>query len=254
MDFWSQNFEDRGARLYDPHLTAIEVRERFLKTVRKHLPDDGVFMTCVATGMGNPFIGQWADTYRNTIDIGVGAWHEQINNCCWALPAIGRSGRQTFLLNADSAGIMVDYPDHENFFRLTWCFITMGMLETGGRMEQWPEKFVRAMRKLTDRTDRGYRSLCPDGRAFTGVPLPEVLYVNYPEGSDTREAGVRQSVALFNWTEERRMVSVRRERLGHEGPVNAVNFWTDEAEILDQEFLVRCLDSRSALLLDILTK
>ena len=252
MDFWSQNFEDRRVRIQNPGVTAVQSRARFLATVRQHLPPDGVFMSCVATGMGNPFIGQWVDTYRNTIDIGVGAWKEQVNNCLWALPTLGLEGRQTFLLNNDSAGIMAGYPDNENYFRLTWSFMHMGMLETGGRMETWPERFVTAMRKLTDRCDRGYRCHCPDDRAFTGIPLPEVLYVDYPEDSRTARAGIRQSFALFNWTDEPRLIAIRRARLGHAGPVVVENFWTGERETLEEEFICRPLDGRSAVLFDVI--
>jgi hypothetical protein len=252
MDFWSQNFEDRHARLRDPGVTAVQARARLFQTIRKHLPADGILMTCVATGMGNPLIGQWADTYRNTMDIGVGAWHEQINNCIWALPTLSIEGRKTFLLNNDSAGIMAEYPDNENLFRLTWSYINMGLLETGGRMETWPQKWVQAMRKLTDRCDRGHRVHCPDDRAFTGVPLPEVLYVDFPPDSPTAKTGVKQSVALFNWTDEPKVISVRRARLGHTAPVRSANFWTGELENLDGEFLTATLDKRSALLLDIL--
>ncbi len=251
MDFWSQNFEDRHARLRDPSQTAVQRRRQFLALVRKHLPDDGVFMTCVATGMGNPFPGQWADTYRNTIDIGVGRWEEQLNNCIWALPTLGIEGRRTFLLNNDSAGIMAEYPDHENEFRLTWSYINMGLLETGGRVETWPARWVAALRQLTDRCDRGWRVHCPDQRAFTGVPLPESLYVDFPADSMTARAGVRQSLALFNWSDEARVVSVPRRRLGHDGPVDAVNFWTGQRQRLDDEFITRTLAGRSALLYDI---
>lgn len=251
MDFWSQNFEDRDARLRDPAVTAVQARNRFFDTIRKHLPPDGVFMTCVAVGMGNPFIGQWADTYRNTVDIGVGSWHEQIVNCIWALPTLGFEGRKTFLLNNDSVGIMAGLPDNENQFRFTWMFMNMGLQETGGRMETWPEKWVKAMRKFTDRCDRGYKVRCPDERAFTGIPLPETLYVDYPPESPTAQAGVRQSVALFNWTDEPRVVSVLRSRLGHTGPVAVEDFWTGARETLDGEFLTRRLDPRSALLLDV---
>jgi hypothetical protein len=251
MDFWSQNFEDRHARLRDPAVTAVQARTRFFETVRKHLPPDGVFMTCVAVGMGNPFIGQWADTYRNTVDIALGTWHEQVVNCCWALPTLGFEGRKTFLLNNDSVGIMAGYPDNENRFRFTWMFMNMGLQETGGRMETWPEKWVKAMRKFTDRCDRGYKVRCPDERAFTGVPLPEALYVDYPSDSPTAQTGVRQSVALFNWTDEPRVVSVLRSRLGQTGPVAAEDFWTGTRETLDGEFLSRRLGPRSALLLDI---
>jgi hypothetical protein len=252
MDFWSQNFEDRHARLHDPGVTAVQARTRFFEVVRKHLPKDGVFMTCVATGMGNPFIGQWADTYRNTIDIGVGTWDEQIRNCIWALPTLGFEGRKSFLLNNDSVGIMSQHPDNENEFRFTWTFMNMGLIETGGRMETWPEKWVKAMRKLTDRCDRGYKVRCPDDKAFTGVPLPEVLYVDYPSSSPTARAGIRQSVALFNWTDEPQIISVRRARLGHTGPVKTENFWTGERETFEGEFISQRLEMRSARLYDVL--
>ncbi len=251
MDFWSQNFEDRHARLSNPLMTSVQVRSRFLETVRKHLPEDGIFMTCVATGLGNPFIAQYADTYRNTIDIGVGQWDEQVRNCVWALPTLGFEGRKTFLLNNDSVGIMAEYPDHENEFRFTWTFMNMGIVETGGRMETWPDKWVKAMRKLTDRCDRGHRVHCPDDRAFTGLPLPEVLYVDYPPESATARAGIRQSLALFNWTDEARMISVPRHRLGHDGTVAAENFWTGEREDFAGDFVCKRLEPRSAVLFDI---
>jgi hypothetical protein len=130
-------------------------------------------------------------------------------------------------------------------------FMNMGLQETGGRMETWPEKWVQAMRKFTDRCDRGYRVKCPDDRAFTGLPLPEVLYVDYPEDSPTAQAGVRQSVALFNWTDEPKTVSVLRRRLGHTGPVQAEDFWTGEQETLTDDFITRRLAPRSAVLLDV---
>jgi hypothetical protein len=108
------------------------------------------------------------------------------------------------------------------------------------------------MRKITDRCDRGYKVRCPDDKAFTGIPLPDVLYVDYPAGSPTAKAGVRQSVALFNWADEPRIISVLRSRLGHSGPVMAENFWTSERETLDGEFISKRLEMRSARLYDVL--
>ncbi|MEI6521540.1 MAG: hypothetical protein WCO98_16115, partial [bacterium] len=126
------------------------------------------------------------------------------------------------------------------------------MIETGGRMETWPEKWVKAMRKLTDRCDRGYRVRCPDERAFTGIPLPEVLYVDYPSDSSTAKAGVTQSLAFFNWTDEPKIISVYRENIGQIHPVEAENFWTGERELLDGDFISKRLEGRSALLLDVI--
>ncbi len=252
MDFWSQMFEDRDGLLRNSQMSGVQTRKILFDIIRKYLPKDGIFMTCVATGMGNPFIGTHADTYRNTIDIGAGGWDEQINNCIWALPTVTIEGRKTFLLNNDSFGFNLGCPDNENFFRMTWGFITMGMQETGGRFEELPEKYVRAMRKFTDRCDRGYKCFCPDERAFTGEPLPEVLFVNYPSGSPTRQKGIVQSFAFFNWTDEPKIVSVRKEKLGHKSGIVIEDFWTGKKYKENEEFIHRRLAPRSALLYDVI--
>ena len=211
-------------------------------------------MTCVAVGMGNPFIAAHADAYRNTIDIGAGNWMEQLRACEWALPTIGIEGRKTYLLNMDGLGVNDGSTDDENFTRLTWGYITMGMLEIDGYLERLSPTFVKAIRKLTDRCDRGHRCLCPDERAFTGVPLPNCLHVNFPKGSRTRKSGIVQSVALFNWTDSRQVGAVDRSLLGHTGPVQAENFWTGQQETFADDFLVKTLPPHSSLLFDIAEK
>lgn len=251
MDFWSQNVEDESAVLANPAMGAVACRTALFEIIRKHLPPDGVFVTCVATGMGNPFIGLHADAYRNTIDISRGGWEQQRHNCLWSLPTLLQPGRQTLLLNQDSLGINPACPQNENRFRLTWCFITMGMLEVGGVLEALSAEGVDDLRKVTGRCDRGYPCRCPDERAFTGEPFPEVLTVDYPQGSPTRQRGVRQALAFFNWTDEPRVISVRRSALGHDGPVAAQDFWSGEDEAFADEFIGKRLDARSALLYDI---
>ena len=112
--------------------------------------------------------------------------------------------------------------------------------------------WIAAMRKLTDRCDRGYRVHCPDDRAFTGIPLPEVLYVDFPKDSPTtKKHGVKQSLALFNWTDEPKIISVARSRLGHTKPVRAEDFWTGKKETFKDEFIQKCLPPRTAILWDI---
>jgi len=252
MDFWSQGFEDRDGRVQTHNRTAIHTRRLLFETIRKHLPDDGVFMTCVAVGMGNPFIGEFADTYRCTIDIGSGGWSEQRWNSYWALPVLGLEGRKTLLHNPDSVGVNLNCPDNENWLRLTWIWIIMGMQEIGGQLEKLPDNWARAMRKFTDRCDRGHRCICPDERAWRGEPYPEVLYVTYPDDSRTRQLGITQNVALFNWSDEPRIVSVRRDTLGQTDPVQVVDFWTETEETWTDEFVSKRLDGRSAVLFDVL--
>ena len=88
--------------------------------------------------------------------------------------------------------------------------------------------------------------------AIAASALPRVLYVTYPDDSPTRQTGVRQSVALFNWADEPRMLAVRRDRLGQAGPVTVENFWTDQRETWSEEYLARPLAPRSAMLYDVL--
>lgn len=251
MDFWSQNFESREARLRDPTKTALQARRAFFDVIRSHLPADGVFMTCVAVGMGNPFIGQHADTYRNTIDIGVGEWREQIYNCAWALPTLTLEGRRTFLLNNDSVGVNLKAPENENFFRFTWSFMHQGMIETGGRMEQWPDVYVEAMRRVTTNIDRGYPVRCADLQAFTGAPFPKVLVVDYPEDSPTRRRGVRKHVALFNWADVAQAIGASNEQLGIVGETRVRDFWTDEEKRFGAEGVCESLPARSSRLYEI---
>jgi hypothetical protein len=251
IDFWSQNFETRDAVLSAPGRTSVEARRLFFQTVRRHLPEDGFIMSCIAMGMGNPFLGEFVDTYRCSMDISDGLWHDQVRSARWSLPNLGFGGRRTFLLNMDSAGINPQVPENETIFRLTWCFITMGVIETGGRMEQLAPGHLQMMQRLLSRCDRGHPCRCSDTRAFTGEPLPESLYVDYPPDSVSARAGVRQSVAFLNWTEEPRAVSLDRRRLGQPGPVMVTDFWTGATDRWTQNFATIELEPRSARLFDV---
>lgn len=251
IDFWSQNFETREALLQEPGCTSLEIRRRFFETVRRHLPPDGVIMSCIAMGMGNPFMGEWVDTYRCSMDISDGLWHEQINNAVWTLPLLGFGGRRSTLLNMDSVGINLDLPENENFFRLTWCQVTMGLIETGGRLEELPDRYRMALQKMIDRCDRGYPCRCPDRDAYTGFPLPEALYVDFPPASPTAKRGVRQALAFFNWSDRPKQISVLRAELGQPSQVWAEDFWTGERAEWTETFASIELPPRHAKLFDI---
>lgn len=251
IDFWSQNFESRRGLLQNPHATSIETRRNFFETVRRHMPKDGVIVSCIAMGMGNPFLGEFIDTYRCSMDISDGLWEDQVNNCLWTLPLLGFGGRRSALLNSDSVGINPRLPDNENFFRLAWIYITMGIIETGGRLEELAPRFFRAMKKIVDRGDRGYPCRCPEEDVYTGVPLPGVLFVTFPAQSPTVRSGIRQSVAFFNWSDQPKAISVERNRLGQPKQARAEDFWSGEEESWTQPFLTVELPPRSARLFDV---
>lgn len=251
IDFWSQNFETRDAVLQNPAWTGLVARRHFLETVRRHLPPDGVVMSCIAMGMGNPFLGELVDTYRCSMDITDGLWHEQVDNARWTLATLGFGGRRSSLLNMDSVGINPELPESLNFFRLTWCFITMGLIETGGRLETLSPRYLQAMRKITDRCERGFPCRCADAKAYTGLPLPEALYVSFPPGSRTHALGIRQYVAFFNWGDAPALVSIHRPALGQPATVAAEDFWSGEEEVWSGPFHGVELPPRSARLFEV---
>lgn len=252
IDFYSQNFETRDALLHRPDCSSLEIRRAFFETVRRHLPADGVIMSCIAMGMGNPFLGEFVETFRCSMDIGEGTWREQINNSRWSLPTLSFGGRRSCLPNLDSVGFNTKLSEAENMFRLTWCYITMGLIETGGRLEELAPRHLAALKKLLERCDRGHPSRCPDIRTFSGSPLPEILYVDFPADSATAARGIRQSVAFFNWEDTSRAVSVMRSALGHEGAASVEDFWTGAREAWRDDHVTVVLPPRSARLFDIM--
>jgi hypothetical protein len=251
VDFWSQNFEDRNAVVRNPGATGITAMRTYFGTLRKHLPPHGTIMTCIAMGMGNPFLGDLCDTYRATPDVDDGIWNRQWNNAFWALPAVLRPGSASWLLNMDSAGWNPELPDHLNQFRFDWCFVTMGMQEIGGYIAKWPVAWQERLRRYTDRCDRGHRVRCPDENAYTGIPLPRCLVCDYPAGSPTREAGIAHTVAFFNWSDEETIVTIPRQRIA-DGTLRVRGFW-DKTQETWADNLVQCrLPPRSSRLVDIL--
>lgn len=228
FDFMTQWFTLEKARFRNGG-SGPEWRDRVFAEIRKRIGQDGFFMTCIAMSMGNPFPGRFADAYRCGCDIHDGTWSEQIKACKATFPQVLLEGRRTFLLNMDSAGFG-HVPPHEQMFRLTWVFITQGLLELGGPIESMPAEQTDLLRKLCAHADRGHRVQCPDQRAFTGDAQPEILFVTYPPESLTRKRGILAHVALFNWTDAARSIGTERTRLGIPEQARMTDFWTDAPE------------------------
>ncbi len=243
FDFMTHWFTLEKAR-YAHGGSGPEWRDYVFGEIRKRIGNDGLFMTCIAMSMGNPFPGLNADCYRCGCDIHNGTWAEQLRACKATLPQILIEGRKTFLLNMDSAGFG-NVPENEQLFRLSWIFITQGIIELGGTVESMPDKQIALWRKLLARIDRGHRVQCLDRRALTGDAFPETLLVEYPSDSLTRCDGVKAHLACFNWGSSPRDV---RSEILNAGFAAAVltDMWTGEKADLDHP-----LAGHSALLLEI---
>jgi hypothetical protein len=226
FDFMTHWFTLQRAR-YRNGGSGPEWRDRIFHEIRNRIGEDGLFMTCIAMTMGNPFPGLNADCYRCGCDIHDGTWAEQLKACKATLPQILLEGRKTFLLNMDSAGFG-SVPENEQIFRLTWVFITQGIIELGGPVESMPDRQIALWRKLLADVDRGHKVRCLDDNAFTGDGFPEILKVEYPEDSITFRRGVRAHIAFFNWEERSKYVGAGLNYLGIDPAAKITNFWTGE--------------------------
>lgn len=249
FDFMTQWFSLEKARYLNGG-SGPEWRDFLFREIRKRIGSDGLFMTCIAMSMGNPFPGLFADCYRCACDIHMGTWTEQLKAVKATLPQILIPGRETFLLNMDSAGFG-PVSHNEQLFRLTWVFITQGILEIGGKVEEFTPEQIGLFRKLLSRADRGHKVTCPDERAFTGDGLPEVLLVNYPEKTPGCQPGVNKHIAFFNWHDSPKAVSIPAEKIGVLTKDRIRNYWTGEAEQLQQNLLMAFLPPHSAALFEI---
>lgn len=187
FDFMTQWFTMERAKF--KHGSACEWRDFLYSEIRKRIGEKGIFLTCIAMSMGNPFPGRFADCYRCGRDIHGGTIEEQISACRSTLPQILFTGKDLFLPNFDSAGF-AHLPDHVDHFRLVWTLITQGIPEFGGAVEEWDDAKFIMLRKTITPEGRGNRVRCPDENAFRGMDLPAILETDHYR-------------AWFNWSTEK---------------------------------------------------
>lgn len=225
--------------------SGIEWRDFAFSEIRKRIGEDGFFMTCIAFSAGNPFPGLNADCYRCGFDIHDGTWNEQVRSCSGILAQIMVEGKKTYLLNMDSLGFGAN-PENEQFFRLNWCFITQGILEIGGKLEELTEEQFAIFNKLLKNADRGNKVHVLDEKAFTGESLPEILQVKYTDDGPMKKAGVKQHIAFFNWSNERKLISIPLEKAGIAKDDALTDFWTGDNISHNGNFLSVDLNAHSS--------
>ncbi|MBN1863452.1 MAG: alpha-galactosidase [Victivallales bacterium] len=225
LDFQSHMFESRDALTHSG--TLIQWRNWFYAKIREFVGDDGFFETCIAMSMGNPHISRYADAYRLGADVNDG-FDEHRYSSSWSLAALPIRGRDSMLPNMDSFGFDTEYSQDEFESRMAWCFITQGMLEFGGRIEEFGEHRVEYMRRILEHPDRGHGCEVLDQGCYTGEPFPQIVYVIYPPESITAARGIIRHIALFNWFEEPQMTGATHAQLGLDGTEIVRDFWTDE--------------------------
>lgn len=249
LDFCTYPFDLKDIRLR--HGEGVHWWNWFLETIARFIPDDGFFQLCGGAPYGNPFIARHCDNHRIGGDIGHGLWRQHHAVSRAPLPLLAVPGRSTMLMDVDSAGVRQDMTDDENLSRLNFCHVTQGVMGIGGDLTALSAKQVEWLNRITQSCDRGHKVYCPDRRAFTGDPLPEVLYVDYPDDGPAGRRGVRKEVAFFNWSDHARTIGYSLEELGISQGEPIVDFWTGEAALPEGGQLVARLNRRASRLMQV---
>ncbi len=249
LDFCTYPFDLKDIRFR--HGGGVRWWNWFLAAIGEHVGREGFFQLCGGAPQGDPFLGRWCDNHRVGGDIGSGDWaaHRAVSRA--PLPLLGVGGRRTLLMDVDSAGVRADLSDDENLSRLAFCYVTQGLMGIGGDLTRLSDAQLSWLDRITRRPDRGHKVRCPDRRAFTGEPLPEVLCVQYPPDGPTASAGVSAEVGFFNWDDEPKTIGRALERLGIAPGDRITDFWTGEPVAPSGEQLVVALRPRASRLLQV---
>lgn len=150
FDFWSDHFHCVDAAYRNPEFTGSMLRDWFWKTLRSYVGPEGFLLTCCCVGSGNPFIGQYADSYRCGIDIGEGHdWHGQVSSAFWYGIQAKLKVSDFILPNIDSMGDFTQIVS-ENMYRCWTSFAALSgaHMEYGGLLQKehanWGPKTVEA--------------------------------------------------------------------------------------------------------------
>ena len=224
LDFCTYPFDLKDIRLR--HGEGVRWWYWFLEAIDRFIPPGGFFQLCGGAPYGSPLLGRFCDNHRVGGDIGKGPWaaHRAVSGA--PLPLLGVAGRTSLLMDVDSAGVCPGNTDDEDLSRLTFCFITQGVMGIGGDLTALSGRQIEWLDRISKAPDRGHKVRCPDRGAFVGEPLPEALYVDYPPDSRTARAGVVKHLALFNWLDEPRTIDYPLTSLGVRPGDRIRDFWS----------------------------
>lgn len=254
LDFFSYLFDHHDA-VFRHGGTGPAWKRWLLARVRRALGPAGYFLHCISCPLGNPFLAlEGCDAFRAGIDIDRGDWGHHVRGSAWLLPAMLATGAHTWFGNIDSILGHPEIPLGERRFRGAFAYLTGGMFEFSGPLEQLEATALADYRRLVERLDQGQGPFaCPDAQAFYGRPLPSLLVRQHAPGSRTREQhGIVATVGCFNWGERPLPLACDLAEFGRElSPGTWRDFWTGAPLLLASPLLATQLPPRGHLLADL---
>lgn len=132
LDFWTMAYEIPGLAYRNQSQTAIELRQQFLKDIRAFVPKNGFLLTACAVNSGNPYIGQYVDAARVSIDIGDGDINHIIQSATAGTGILPFLRYNTMLPDLDSVGRWPANTENLNRLWATFATVAGGMCEIAG--------------------------------------------------------------------------------------------------------------------------
>jgi hypothetical protein len=253
LDFFSWTF-DHPKAVFKNGGTNIYWKYKFIKMIRSYLGPEGYFMHCISCPLGNPFLAiNGFDAFRAGIDIHSGEWSYHVKSANWLLPAVLATGKNTWFANIDSCMGKAEIPTVERRSRLNFAYMTAGMLELSGPIENLDQEALDDYKKLCLRCDAGSGVKCPDQEALFGRPLPKILVREHSQDSLTfKEFKIKRSIGFFNWTDQVQHQSFDISELVDSENFEINEFWNQQGLYrLEDKLITVTLPPRASCLIDI---
>jgi len=249
LDFWSYAFENEGFRLRFQNKTAFEWRAWFFETIRSYLPEETYFLIGCDISTGNPFLCEWVDSIRYGIDIGNGKWESICYSALTGTFLLHTGVGRFYNLDPDSVGLLKKLPEHQRRCFWAWCAVTRSLYEIAGDLAAVPREELRLLQKLFLAPKNGQSvRLCEQAHLERNEPA-EILFApgdlfSTTANQDCLPMGV---LAVFNWSDEPRVVVVTLEQLGlgREGAFWDVDFFEPDTPAQRNESWKVCLPPNS---------
>lgn len=252
-DFWSYAFEDSHNLYKNKECSGYEYRHWWLSSIRNYLAKDGYFETCCDIGMGNPFLGEYANNYRYGMDIGVGEWDKIKINYLWGTACFATHTGDMFVPNSDGVGLMSGLNETDQMFYINYCLVTHSMVELAGRLSICKnEAGIKMLQKAVCNPNNGqdifFANYNYRDKSFS---VPSIIYFKTPHFSRVENSSLMplRTVGLFNIDDEpkRILFSLTDIELSGDGYI-ITDVWSLEQTKVDKEIEIELSPHESRLL------
>jgi hypothetical protein len=216
LDFWSYAFENDSFRLQRGDRTAFEWRTWFFELFCSKMPSKRFFTIGCDISTGNPFLCPWVDNVRYGIDIGNGKWENIKYTALTGTFLLHIEAYRFYILNCDSVGLLEILPNNQREVFWAWAAATRSLCEVAGDLAVQPREKLRNLQKLLLAPKNGEPVFIGETLHLQNNEPAAVVWTQGDLFSTTEKSEHLPDavIAVFNWSDTERTVSVDAEQLG----------------------------------------